>query len=207
MERNKKAYVGEKSLSLPGFPDICEVNVNRIKARCSNAGFHPIAAASIFYGLSEISNQACIRSLLRLKYRFDNAPSNIPGPISKVISEFLGNFSVSLPHGNKRQNIFIPETHHSSLARIAKELGTSFRSFAVLSIMYTLSEQRESNVDNCEEMKRFLSKFFEDAEIKARAIRALMDEFAIPETGENPLLEQEEFYGPTDDPLVTGVIS
>lgn len=194
LDKNKEKYTGEKPLSLSSFPAVCRINIDRLKPHLrSSASVYSLVSACMFYGVSSISRHDGVKELLQLKHRFRCAPKKLNGVVSRTLAQFFSDFTIDVPQG-KRLNVTVPETHHSTVARIAGELGASINSICVLSIMQTLIEQRYTNEDDRGDMRRSLELFFQSVDIRVRGVRALMNEFSVPEVEISPVFYEEEFY-------------
>jgi hypothetical protein len=194
LDKNKDKYTGEKPLSLSSFPAVCRINIERLKPHLrSSASMYNLVSACMFYGISSISKHNGVKDLLQLKHRFRCAPKKLNGVVQKTLSQFFSDFSIDVPNG-KRLNVNVPDNQHSTVARIAGELGATINSLCVLSIMTTLIEQRYTNEDDKRDMGRSLELFFQSVDIRVRGVRALMNEFTIPEVETSPIFHEEEFY-------------
>lgn len=185
INNDKERYVGEKNLSLYSYPQMCKINVDRLRPYLKGApGVNPILSACLYGGISALSTNEGIKELAELKLRFDSAPKNIPGTVSLALGNFLNNFSVDTPKG-KQLNIVVPLEHYGMLGRIGGDIGVSNHTLAIIAILYTLARQIQTNESDKEEMEGVIERFYSAVDIRVRGARALMNEFHIPEVEEN----------------------
>lgn len=180
--RDPDKYIGEtqKSLSIISFPQFCRINIDRVHTQVkSPIGVHALMSACVYHGISHLVDSSEIRTLSKLKHRFNLAPTSLNSLVSSTISQFLDGFVVSLPKGYRRQNVWMPSNHHAMLFKTSREIGISSQSLAILAIMAILSSQDHVNDDNKQEMAYCLEQFYGTVRVKVTGAEALMDAFGV----------------------------
>lgn len=178
-------YRGDKSSCLNNisYPQLAARTMRHIQSFfSSNVGMHPLSSACINYGMSHLASHSSISDLIKARYRFYSSPSfnTLPDLILSSLDTYLKSFNFDLPYP-ERINIFMPEDILTALHGISSMIGVKSHRLASLSILYSLTTQSSMNDSDRAEAIKYVSSFYDLAQIKTRAANSIMNEFGIPE--------------------------
>lgn len=193
---NRSHYLaseGDPTLSILSFPSLCSINLDRLRdivaqesKSSKKPGTHCTVSACVYYGVTTFLESEPVQSLLSSKTKFNLISCQVDAKIAEIINGMFSTYTLTtnLPKG-KRLNIFIPNHIYTPLTSLANGLSSDvsrvhLQSLSVLAIMYTLSIQQESTLeDHATVMKKHVDDFIQSVNYLNRAIKSVMREFKL----------------------------
>lgn len=193
LTNNRDKYIAKSgesiNLSILNFPEVCRMNIDRLRARAEEVvtkpGKHPAISACFKCSVDRLNNHDVFVRLQNHKHRFDLGADTTNGDVASLMYSFLTtHFKIDLPGGGGRQNVNVPEHIHTGLSSLASELGADIQDLAVMCVFIALVEQPDTNKDHADQMQMYIDRFVSRAEIRTRGVEALMKAFGLTTEGE-----------------------
>jgi hypothetical protein len=187
LTHNREAYstphgTSTKPSTIYGFPPFLYTVMDRIRAKVEDGprpGLNPTICCCITYALRVLASNPEVQAVLSLHDQFRNAPVTTLCREHEELAGMLRSFDISIPDlaGMKprRQNVTLPEPIKNALSGLAGELGTSFSSLCIISIVIALHAQPQTFPQRRAEMKRIVEEFFERVATRRGMYQDLLD--------------------------------
>lgn len=173
----------DPSLSIVAMPQICNINVERIKGQIldrtgKTIGLNPIFYYSIYHGLSYFLSHVEVQRCCSIRKQFTISSERIDPRLNKLMDGFISKFEIGVFPG-RRKNFPVSYSTSSLLSTFSHDIGLSKSDLSVLSIMKCLSDEEDCVSGHREEMKKIIDDFLFTIEWRNRGITVLMNEFNI----------------------------
>jgi hypothetical protein len=171
------------NLSMLDFPSLCTIAVNGIKARMGltsvRIGVHTIISCCIANAIAIVDARNDTRRTLESRERFDLSNPDADGYIITQLNKWFDQFAGEIVFSGERQNIKLPLGVGSSLSELAKGLGLSNPTMAVVCSMITLCTQPSVNRHHRAAMSGHVEDFYRTVQVRIDGIDALMERFGL----------------------------
>lgn len=184
LSQNRDQYAGEEFITLYDWLTIISLNIDRIRAFTQildgneQPGLFVAVSAAIHHGLRVVVRSEVSKKMLEVKKAIAIAQNKHPW-VLEHLDDFFSKDPISLPNesgtGRRRKNVKIPRTLATILADLGRNMGCSRSNLALIAVMITLSEQRETIYQHAKIMSGTVDMFFKRLEFRTKVARLLLE--------------------------------